>query len=135
MVTPIAVDRAAFVRLDSNRYSVPPSFAGRALTLVANDTELRLLEGATEVAAHPRCWGRSQWLEDSAHRAELVAEKRVARALKGRDRLRAELPNIDAMLERWLQVGRNLGSMVTQTLRLLDDYGGVILREVLTRHL
>jgi hypothetical protein len=135
LVAPIAVDRAAFVRLDTNRCSAPHRFAGKTLTLVATDAALRLLDGAAEVAAHERCWGKNQWLENPAHRAELTAEKRAARALKGRDRLRAEIPNIDAMLERWMHVGRNLGSMVARTLRLLDDYGSAILREVITEML
>jgi transposase len=135
LVAPIAVDRAAFVRLETNRYSVPHRFAGKTLTLVATDAVLRLLDGTAEVATHERCWGKNQWLENPAHRSELTAEKRAARALKGRDRLRAEIPNIDAMLERWMHVGRNLGSMVTRTLRLLDDYGGAILRDVITEML
>jgi transposase len=135
LVAPIAVDRAAFVRLDTNRYSVPHRFANTTLTLIATDTALRLLDGKTEVASHERCWGKNQWLETPAHRAALTSEKRAARGLKGRDRLRAEIPNIDAMLERWMHVGRNLGSMVTRTLRLLDDYGGAILREVITEML
>jgi transposase len=135
LVAPAAVDRAAFVRLDTNRYSVPHRFAGKTLTLVASDTALRLLDGASQIAAHERCWGKHQWLENPEHRAELTSEKRAARALKGRDRLRAEIPNIDAMLERWMHLGRNLGSMVTRTLRLLDDYGGAILREVITQML
>jgi transposase len=132
LVAPIAVDRAAFVRLDTNRYSVPHRFAGKKLTLVATDTALRLLDGADEVASHERCWGKHQWLENPEHRAELIEEKRAARALKGRDRLRSEIPNINAMLERWMQMGRNLGSMVTRTLKLLDEYGGAILHEVVT---
>jgi transposase len=135
LVAPIGVDRAAFVRLDTNRYSVPYRFAGKKLTLVATDSALRLLDGAEEVAAHDRCWGRSQWLENPSHRAELIEEKRAARALKGRDRLRSEIPNINVMLERWLQVGRNLGSMVARTLKLLDDYGGPILRAVVSEML
>jgi transposase len=135
LVAPVAVDRAAFVRLDTNRYSVPHRFSGKTLTLVATDAALRLLDGAAEIASHERCSGKNQWFENPAHRAELVAEKRAGRALKGRDRLRSEIPNIDAMLERWMHAGRNLGSMVTRTLRLLDDYGGPILREVISEML
>jgi transposase len=132
LVTLVPVDRTAFVRLDTNRYSVPHTYAGRTLTLVASDTELRLLDGDQPVAHHARDWGRNQWLEWPAHRAALVEEKRAARALKGRDRLRAEVPEIEPLFERWVDVGRNLGSMVARVIVLLDAYGAPVLREVLT---
>lgn len=51
-----------------------------------------------------------------------------SKALKGRDRLHAEIPGIDPLIERWVEAGRNLGSMVTRTLKLLDAYGAPILR-------
>jgi hypothetical protein len=124
----VPVDRTAFVRLDTNRYSVPHTFAGRTLTLVGSDTELRLLDGDKAVAHHPRCWGRNQWLELPAHRAALVEERRAARELKGRDRLRAEVPEIEPLFERWVDAGRNLGSMIARVMMLLDAYGAPVMR-------
>jgi transposase len=58
----IGVDKTAFVKLDTNRYSVPGRYERRTLTLVADDVTVRLLDGADEVARHPRCWGRHQTL-------------------------------------------------------------------------
>ncbi len=130
MVMPIPVDKTAFVRLDTNRYSVPSNYARQSLTLAANDRVVRLLDGSVEVAAHARSWGRHQVIELREHRAALVAEKRRARDLKGRDRLRAEVPGIDVLLTRWADAGRNLGSMVSSTIVLLDAYGPAVLREV-----
>lgn len=101
IVQPIAVDKTAFVRLDTNRYSVPAVYARRSLTLVADDQVVRLLDDRTEVAKHPRCWGRHQISELKVHRTALVEEKRQARDLKGRDRLRVEVPDIDVLLSRW----------------------------------
>ncbi|MBM4185620.1 MAG: IS21 family transposase [Gemmatimonadetes bacterium] len=129
LVAPIPVDRAGFVRLDTNRYSVPHTHAGGTLTLVADDVDLRLLDGDREVARHARSWGRNQWLELPEHRAALVKEKRAARELKGRDRLRVEVPEIEPLFERWILAGRNLGSMVARTLGLLDAYGAPVLRD------
>ncbi|MBM3992506.1 MAG: transposase, partial [Planctomycetes bacterium] len=122
-VMPVAVDKTAFVTIDTNRYSVPSRHARRTLTVAATDTELRFLDGAEEIARHERCWGRRQILEKHEHREALLAEKRGARALKGRDRLHAELTNIDVLLDRWFENGRNIGSMVARTTKLLDLYG------------
>ncbi len=127
-VMPVAVDKTAFVSLDTNRYSVPSRYAQRTITLAATDSELRFLDGDVEVARHARCWGRRQVLERREHRDDLLEEKRQARQLKGRDRLHAEIPNIDVVIERWFESGRNLGSMVGRTVKLLDAYGATALR-------
>lgn len=129
LVTPLPVDSSAFITLETNRYSVPSRYAGQTLTLVADDTTLRLLDGDKEVAAHPRCWGKQQSLERPAHRAELLAHKRAARELKSRDRLRAEVPGAEVLLARWLEAGRNVGSLAAQALHLLDAYGAAVLQE------
>lgn len=127
-LTPAKVDSQAFVHLDTNRYSVPTTYAPGTLTMATTDTTVRLLDGQHEVASHRRCWGRKQVLEQREHREELLAERRAARSVKGRDRLRAEVPDIDVLLERWLERDFNLGSMVARTLRLLDLYGPRVLR-------
>jgi hypothetical protein len=44
----------------------------------------------------------------------------------------AEVPEIEPLFERWVDVGRNLGSMVARVIVLLDTYGAPTLREVVT---
>jgi hypothetical protein len=122
-VVPVKVDTQAFVRFDTNRYSVPTAFADRTLTLVADDRVVRVLDGATEVARHPRGFGRRQVVEDPAHRAELVRARRAAADLKGRDRLVAVAPAFASILERWALGGRSLAIEVTRAIKLLDLYG------------
>lgn len=123
----VHADTQAFVRFDTNRYSVDTDYAERALTLVADDQTIRLLDGPNEVARHVRCFGRRQVLEQPAHRAELVRQRRTAADLKGRDRLRSVVPDFDALLERWAAQGRSLAIQVSGAIRLLDLYGNEIL--------
>jgi transposase len=123
LVAPITVDKTAFVRLDTNRYSVPSETGRGVLTLAATDSVIRLLDGDREVASHERSWGRHQVFERKEHRAGLLAHKRKAQDLKGRDRLHAELPGIDTLIDRWVDHGRNLGSMIGRTVKLLNAYG------------
>jgi len=122
-VVPVHVDTQAFVRFDTNRYSVPPELADRTVTLAANDAGLRVLDGEAVVAAHPRSFGRRRVIEDPAHRAALVRERRAAADAKGRDRLLAVAPDFAIILERWALSGRSLAIQVTRAIKLLDLYG------------
>jgi transposase len=126
LIQPAAVDKTAFVRFDGNAYSAPSKYERGTVTLVADDERVRLLDGGLEVANHRRSWGRRERIEDPAHRAELLDQKRAAKTLKGRDRLRAEVAYIDALFGRWVEAGRNLGSMTARTIGLLDLYGADI---------
>lgn len=135
LVQPIVADKTAFVRFDGNDYSVPAGCARTTLTLVADDHHVRLLQGSEPVAIHPRAWGRRERLEDPAHRSELLAQKRAARKPKGRDRLCAEVPGIEALFARWAEVGRNLGSMTVRTATLLDLYGAALLEQAVRKAL
>jgi transposase len=121
----VNLDRQAFVQLDTNRYSVPTAVAERqhVVTLVSDDRTVRVLDGATVVAEHPRSWGRRQVIEDPAHRTELVAQRRAARNLKGRDRLHAVAPRFGELLARWTATGPSLGLRVTRAIKLLELYG------------
>jgi transposase len=123
VVVPIAIDKTAFARFDTNLYSAPPDYSEETLTLVADDRVVRLLDGQTVVAEHRRSWGLRQKVESPEHRAEIVRRKRSASASTGRDRLRIAAPGIDVLIERWVEAGRNVGSMVAQTGKLLDLYG------------
>lgn len=123
LVEPICLDRTAFARFDTNLYSAPHHYHDQTLTLVADDSTVRLLEGEQEVARHVRCWGRRQRIEEPAHREALLEYKRGAREAKGQDRLRAVVPGVDQLFSRWVDTGRNVGSLTLQMIRLLDRYG------------
>jgi transposase len=122
-IAPAPVDRQAFVRFDTNRYSVPTTLAEQALTLVVDDLVVRVLHGEDEVAHHERCYGRRQVLELPEHRTALMRERRAARDLKGRDRLLAVAPAFAVILDRWALSGRSLAIHVTRAIKLLDLYG------------
>jgi transposase len=130
VVEPVTVDKTAFVRFDTNSYSVHPDDAEQTLTLVADDVTVRVLRSdGEEVARHARNWGRRQRIEEPAHRQALLETKRGARETKGQDRLRAAVPGIDKLFERWVDAGRNVGSLTSRTVLLLDIYGEDIVRQ------
>lgn len=127
-VLPSSVDKTAFVRFDTNSYSVPSRYARAVLTLAADDAVVRLLDGATEVARHARSWKRREVIEDPEHREELLAQKRRARDARGRDRLRRIVPEIETLFERWVLGGKNVAIMTMRTTKLMDLYGAAVLK-------
>ena len=124
LVTPASIDKTAFAHFDANLYSVPPPYAEGTLTLVADDAWVRFLNGTDEVARHPRSWGRRQTIELAEHREELWRQRAAAAAQTGQGRLRVAIPGIDALFTRWVDSGRNVGSLTARTVKFLDLYRG-----------
>lgn len=119
----VKVGKTPYVRFDLNDYSVPHTQVLRLLTVMASPQEVRILDGATVVARHPRSYDRGAQIEDAAHLAELAARKRAARTHRGQDRLAQAAPNSRELLVAAAARGENLGSLTAALLRLLDTYG------------
>jgi len=67
-IVPAVVSPHARIEFDGNRYSVPPQFARRPVTVRANRDELRLLHEGQVVAQHVRCYERRQLIVLPDHR-------------------------------------------------------------------
>jgi transposase len=127
LVVPVNADTTAFVRFGTNNYSVPARYARRTVTLVASDSVVRFLDGANVIATHTRSFGKNQRIEDGEHRRELLEQKRAGRLPKARDKLLAQVPGMNALYMRWIDIGRNVGLMTARIAKLLELYGADIL--------
>jgi transposase len=138
LMRPVEADKTLCVRFDLNDYSVPPQALGRALTLVASPTTVRLLDGSTELASHRRSYDRHQLIEDPAHRLALLEQKRKALGCTASGRLAALVPESQAFLQAAFARGESATRLTPQLLRLLDDYGprelAAALHEALDHH-
>ena len=83
---PVTVGKTPYVRFDLNDYSVPHTHVRRTLTVLADESSVRVLDGASEIARHARCWDSGQRIEIEAHVQRLVEHKRAARAHRACDR-------------------------------------------------
>lgn len=122
LVMPIASGKTPYVRFDLNDYSIPADLTARPLTLVASETEVRVLNGSDCVARHGRSYDRGRRVEDRKHLDALAAEKHRASELRGRDRLTGSCPRADAFLEQIAIRGGHLGGTTTRLLHLLDRH-------------
>ncbi len=73
----VRASRRCRVTIDTNRYSVPPKYAGLLLTAQVSSGLVRLYAETTLVAEHVRRFGRRLDLEDPEHVRELEAQKRT----------------------------------------------------------
>ncbi len=115
--------KTPYLRFDRNDYSIPPEFVRKPLTMIVSHDTVRILDGAIEVASHPRCYDRGREIEDPRHIEALVAIKRAAREPKGRDQLLKQLPHAEAFFERLLEREVPLAHATAQLKRMVSDYG------------
>lgn len=120
---PVHVGKTPYVRFDLNDYSVPHTHVRRQLVVLADTHHVRIVDGPDVVATHTRSWSRGEQVEDPAHIAALIAEKRAAYQHSSTDRLQHAAPHSRAFLMRAADRGQNLGSITYQLCRLLAQYG------------
>lgn len=119
----VAVRKSPYVQFDCNRYSIPHTRVQRSLTVVANLSVVRILDGTKVVAIHERSWDKDQVVENNEHVDELWKQKRAARLSHGQDRLLRAVPRAEALLTALARRQRHLATAVDRLLRLMDQFG------------
>ena len=122
-VRPAKADRTCHVRSGTNGCSVPPDHAGAKLTLTASRRTVRILDGASGIASHRRCYGRQQAVSDPGHVRAIMARKRRGRAMSVRDRLLRMVPRAEEMLALTGQERRNVATCARMLAGLLEIHG------------
>ena len=131
LVCAVQSKKTIYIRFDLNDYSIPPRAVGRPLSLVASDSQIRILDGTEELACHHRFYDRGQLVLDPTHQQELLQEKLKARGSTPGGRLEQAVPESGALLEAAFARGESTRSQTAQLLKLLDTYGPGELREAI----
>lgn len=119
----VHIGKQPYARFDLNDYSVPHEQVRRTLTVLADLERVRILDGDTVLANHPRSYDQGATIEEAAHIEALVQQKHHAAQERGTDRLTRAVPNSRDLLTQAGQRGDNLGSITATLLRLLEHYG------------
>jgi transposase len=82
----VSVGKTPYVRFDLNEYTVPFTHVRRILTVLADPHEVRIVDGATVLACHPRSYDKGAKIEEPAHVQALVDFKHAARQHRGASR-------------------------------------------------
>jgi len=128
---PARVGKTPYVRFDRNDYSVPHTYVGKELVVVAGMHTVRVVAGTEVIAEHVRCHSAGEVLEDARHIEALVGEKAAARTHLGLGRLQRAIPCSQGFLRALAERGEPLGRAVRQLGELLDDYGQAPLQHAL----
>ena len=121
---PARVGATPFVLFDKNSYSVPPGTVHSTVTVAASPDTVRILDGATVIGVHQRCYGRQEVIEDPAHIAALTRRSRAARQRHARDRLLRAVP---ALEDLFAASSGHVGLSARAFIRLLDIHGAAAL--------
>lgn len=119
----VTVGKTPYVRFDLNDYSVPHTHVRKTLTVLADATQLRVVDALQVLASHVRCYDKGQQIEIGSHIKDLVERKAQAHAQRGMGRLSQGVPASVELLNQAAARGENLGSITSALLRLVDRYG------------
>jgi transposase len=73
------VNSHARVKFDGNRYSTPPDYVGKPVTIRAGAESLRILHEGREIACHQRCYARGQRICQAEHQLQALQRRRRTR--------------------------------------------------------
>ncbi|MGH8291744.1 MAG: IS21 family transposase [Steroidobacteraceae bacterium] len=123
--------KTPYVRFDLNDYSVPHTHVRRTLEVLATVQTVRILDGSTVIATHPRSFDRDEQVELPAHIEALEAEKRAGRAHRAIDRLHYAAPSAQQFFRLAASRGAHMGSLTRGLIELLDAHGAAALEAAL----
>ncbi|MHB1844240.1 MAG: IS21 family transposase [Deltaproteobacteria bacterium] len=123
LVQPVSSGKTPYVRFDGNDYSIPHTHVKKPLTLCASEVTVRLLDGAQELARHPRSYDKGAVVEDPEHLQRLAQVKRQAHEIRGRDLLCTLCKNARPLVEELARRGEHVAPHTLRLLKLLDRYG------------
>jgi transposase len=127
----VRAGKTPYVRFDLNDYSIPHTHVRRTLEVLATLDTVRILDGDTVIARHPRSFDRGAQIEDPAHIQALLDHKRAGRAHRAIDRLHHAAPSAAAFFQRAAERGVHLGSLTRGLIELLDSHGSAALEAAL----
>jgi transposase len=120
--------KTPYVRFDLNDYSIPHTHVQRSLTVLASADRVRIIDGVTVLAEHPRSFDKAAQIEKPEHLEALKQHKSRARHHSHVDRLSQAVPAMAEFLSRAALAGHHLASITRTLNEFLDHYGAPALQ-------
>jgi transposase len=129
--TIVRAAKTPYVRFDLNDYSIPHTHVRRTLEVLAGAETVRIVDGATVLAVHPRSFDRRQQIEQASHIQALVDHKRAGRAHRAIDRLHHAAPSGARFFTLAAMRGVHLAVLTRGLVELLQTHGAAALESAL----
>ena len=113
----------SLVKFETNRYSVPFTYASRMLTLKADDQWVSLYDKEKLIAQHQRSQQKYQSIEDPRHYQGLLSSKPHGAYFKHRDALLALGETAHRYVELLTKTELRLPHQIKKIVQLVDLYG------------
>jgi transposase len=123
--------KTPYVRFDLNDYSIPHTHVRRTLEVLAGVETVRIVEGATVLAVHPRSYDRRQQIEQACHIQALIDHKRAGRAHRAIDRLHHAAPSAAKFFALAAERGAHLAVLTRGLVELMQAHGASALESAL----
>jgi transposase len=123
ITTPVKSSSQALVQFETNRYSVPFTYASRMLTLKADDQFVSIYDKDQLIAQHPRSFQKYQRIEDPNHYKGLLPSKPKATYFKHRDALLALGETARRYVEALAKTELHPFYQFKKVIALIDLYG------------
>ncbi len=115
--------KTPYIRFDLNDYSIPHQQVQKTLSVNADLKSVCILNGAEQIAEHPRCFGKGEQIEQEVHINALWLAKTQAKLHRGQDRLSQASEHIPDLLQQSIERGHVLKTTVRLLNEYLDYYG------------
>lgn len=119
------------VTVDTNRYSVPATYAGKLLTLKTYPDRLVLYDGTCLVTSHPRSYDRHQDFENPDHVAPLLEQRQKAKQSQTYKAFLAISPRADEYYQRLVQKRLNPRHHVEKIVALAELHGADVVKDAM----
>ena len=126
---PVSSSKMPFIRFDLNDYSIPYKLVRRPLSLIPSEDEVKILDGADEVARHKRSYDRGQRIKSEEHFAGLYDIKPGAKTSDAKAFLVKLIPEAEKLFEMMIEQGVPLGKSTKHLIELVEEHGTQSVRE------
>lgn len=123
VLSTVRASNQCWVKLDTNRYSIPPRYAGRNLVLKAYPDRLMVYCEDRPIAEHLRRYDRHQEYAHAEHQEELLAQRRQGRRQQLMMKFMALTPHAQAYHQHLSERRCNPQHHVQKIVALSERYG------------
>lgn len=73
-IIPAIVSKTALVEFETNKYSIPSSYASKTVEIAVYPDEIQILFSGKRISIHKRCFGRKQLIQNPLHSQRLLEQ-------------------------------------------------------------